>query len=89
MSDEILCGVIKYFNQHNLRFPGDTGLLTISNGFFPGLFKPAINYVETNGAKLGNLAFARMKEIMDGKKFILEYLLECQYFEGGSLKPQV
>jgi LacI family transcriptional regulator len=88
MSDEILCGVIKFFNQHGLRFPDDAGLLTISNGFFPGLFSPQIDYVETNGSKLGSLAFSRMKEIMDGKKFIRENLLGCQYFGGGSLKAK-
>jgi LacI family transcriptional regulator len=88
MSDEILCGVIKFLNQNGLQFPKDAGLLTISNGFFPGLFSPQINYVETNGSKLGSLAFSRMKEIMDGKKFIRENLLGCHYFEGGSLKTK-
>ena len=86
MSDEILCGVIKYLNQNELKFPVDVGLLTISNGFFPHLFFPRVSYVETNGSKLGDLAFSRMREIMDGKKFIRENLLSCDYYEGASLK---
>jgi LacI family transcriptional regulator len=86
MSDEILCATLKYLHQNNIKYPADTGLLTISNGFYPGLFFPSINYVETNGGKLGKLAFARMQEIRDGKKFIRENLLDCGYYEGGSLK---
>lgn len=86
MNDEILCSVIKYLNQNRISYPAQVGLLTISNGFFPALFYPAISYIETNGGKLGELAFTRMKEIMDGKKILRENLLECQYREGGSMK---
>ena len=85
MSDEILCGTIRFLNSRNLKFPDDISLITISNGFLPKLFYPEISYVETNGKKLGKLAFSRMKEIMDGKKFIKENLLDCEFFPGGSM----
>jgi LacI family transcriptional regulator len=85
MSDEILCGTLRFLNGRNMKFPDDISLLTISNGFLPSLFHPEISYVETNGKKLGKLAFSRMKEIMDGKKFIKENLLDCHYFPGGSM----
>jgi LacI family transcriptional regulator len=89
MSDEILCGTLKFLHRNNITYPAQTGLLTISNGFFPGLFHPNISYVETNGGKLGRLAFQRMQEIMEGKKFIRENMLDCQYFEGESMKKPV
>lgn len=85
MSDETLCGTIRTLNRLGLRFPTDVSLLTISNGFLPRLFSPTISYIETNGKKLGRLSFQRMKEIMDGKKFVRENFLECHYYEGGSL----
>lgn len=85
MSDETLCGIVRTLNRLNLKFPSDVSLLTISNGFLPRLFFPEISYIETNGKKLGVLAFGRMKEIMDGKKFIRENFLDCGYYEGGSL----
>lgn len=85
MSDEILCGTLRFLNHRNFKFPDDISLLTISNGFLPSLFSPEISYVETNGKKLGILAFTRMKEIMDGKKFIRENFLECHYYPGGSM----
>ena len=85
MSDEILCGTMRFLNSRNLKFPADISLLTISNGFLPKLFYPEISYVETNGNKLGKLAFSGMKEIMDGKKFVREILLDCHFFPGGSM----
>jgi LacI family transcriptional regulator len=85
MSDETLCGIIRTLNKLGLKFPTDVSLLTISNGFLPRLFSPEVSYIETNGKKLGVLTFERMKEIMDGKKFVRENFLECGYYEGGSL----
>jgi LacI family transcriptional regulator len=85
MSDEILCGILPFLNQRNLKMPGDVSLLTISNGFLPRLFSPSISYVETNGNKLGKMAFTRMSEIMEGEKNISENLLDCRFFAGGSM----
>mgnify|MGYP001170083489 CR=1 FL=1 len=85
MSDEIMCGVLKACNQLGLQIPTQVSLLTISNGFLPGLFNPVIDYVETNGYQLGKLSFDRMQEIMDGKTFVRENLLNCSYYPGGSL----
>jgi LacI family transcriptional regulator len=85
MSDEVLCGAIRAINRFHLKMPSDISLLTVSNGFLPRLFSPEIAYLETNGKKLGKLSFHRMKEIMDGKKFIRENFLECHFHAGGSL----
>jgi hypothetical protein len=41
--------------------------------------------VETSGFQLGKMAFARMKEILEGKKFIRENYLSCTFHEGGTL----
>jgi LacI family transcriptional regulator len=85
MSDEILCGTIQFLNSRNMKYPSDVSLLTISNGFLPRLFNPAISYVETNGSQLGKLSFSRMKEIMEGRKSVKENFLDCHYYPGGSL----
>lgn len=85
MSDEILCGTIRTLNRFNLKCPTDISLLTVSNGFLPRLFQPEIAFLETNGKKLGKLSFNRMKEIMEGKKFVRENFLECHFHPGGSL----
>jgi LacI family transcriptional regulator len=57
MSDEILIGVMKAVQRVKIRYPEDTGIIAISNGFFPTLYSPEITYVETSGYKLGQLAF--------------------------------
>jgi LacI family transcriptional regulator len=85
MSDEIMCGVIKGLHEKKLQWPQDAGLLTISNGFFPSLFEPEISFVRTSGYELGKLTFDRLKEIMDGKKFVRENFLTATYHPGGSL----
>lgn len=85
MSDEIMCGAIKAINRQNLHMPGDIRLITVSNGFLPLLFSPEIAYVKTSGYDLGKLSFERMREIMDGKKFVRENLLSCTFHPGGSL----
>jgi LacI family transcriptional regulator len=85
MSDEIMCGAIKAINHRNLKMPEDIRMITISNGFLPTLFSPEIAYVKTSGYDLGKLSFQRMKEILDGKKFVRENLLSCTFHPGGSL----
>lgn len=85
MSDEILCGTLRFLNNRKMRYPSDVSLLTISNGLLPKLFNPEISYVETNGSQLGKLSFSRMKEIMEGRKPVGENFLDCHYYPGGSL----
>lgn len=85
MSDEIMCGVIKGLHEKKLQLPKDAGLLSVSNGFFPTLFEPEITYVRTSGYDLGKLSFERLREIMDGKKFVRENFLSATYHPGGSL----
>lgn len=85
MSDEILCGTLRFLNSRDMKWPADLSLLTISNGSLPQLFNPQISYVETNGGKLGKSCFLRMKEIIDGNKMPGERFLDCQFFPGGSL----
>lgn len=85
MSDEIMCGVIKGLNQLQMKLPADAALLTVSNGFLPTLFSPAIAFVKTSGYDLGKLSFSRMAEIMSGKTFVRENFLASTYMPGGSI----
>jgi LacI family transcriptional regulator len=85
MSDQVLCGVQKAIYQSGRHIPNDVALLAASNGFLPHLYYPEVSYVETSGYKLGKLAFGRMKEIMEGKKFIRENYLDVTYHPGGTL----
>lgn len=85
MSDEIMCGVLKALHALQLHIPTDVMMLTVSNGFLPTLFSPEISFVKTSGYDLGKLSFARMQEIMGGKKFIRENFLTSTYYPGGSI----
>lgn len=85
MSDEILIGVMKALQENDLRPPAAIAVIAISNGFIPKLFYPEITYVETSGKQLGELAFARMLQCIEGKLAPEEIILESRLVEGGSL----
>lgn len=85
MSDEILIGVMKSIHHAHLSVPGDVAVLSISNGFIPGLFDPEITYIETSGYELGKLAIKRMLEKMEGQKNTRSIILPSRLVEGGSM----
>lgn len=85
MSDEILIGVMNAIQELSLSIPGDVGIISISNGFFPTLYHPRITYVETSGEKLGALAFTRMMDFLNGQTDPQELTVESMLVEGGSL----
>jgi len=86
MSDEILAGAMKAFQQLRLKIPEDVKVITISNdGFIPKLFEPEITYIETSGYELGKLCFKRMLDYNAGKTFIQEVLLPARLVEGASI----
>jgi LacI family transcriptional regulator len=68
MSDEILTGVMKSVQRLNIRIPAQTGIITLSDGYFPKIYYPEITYVETSGYRLGKLACERMMECLKGKE---------------------
>lgn len=76
---------MKAIRKRRLRIPKDIGIISISHGFIPTLYDPAITYVETNGFKLGKLAFTRLKEILAGQTSIKELVIDARLVEGGSL----
>jgi LacI family transcriptional regulator len=85
MSDEILTGVMKTIQKMNIRIPVDTGIIAISDGFFPKLYYPEITYVETSGYKLGKKAFDRMMDCLKGDYDAKEFFVASSFVEGGSL----
>ncbi len=85
MGDLTLIGTMQAIHEKGLKMPEDIGVITISNGFFPGLYNPKITYVETSGYKLGKLAFIRMLECLSGKTFMQELSVDSMLVEGGSL----
>jgi len=85
MSDEILIGVMKALQENDLRPPTAIAVIAISNGFIPKLFYPEITYVETSGTQLGELAFARMLQCIEGILSPEEIILASRLVEGGSL----
>ncbi len=85
MGDMILVGVMEAIHQLNLRVPEDVSVISISNGLFPGMYKPKITYVETNGGKLGILAFDRMMAAIRQEEFPEISYLESFLVEGGSI----
>lgn len=85
MSDEILTGVMKSMQKMNLHWPSDTGIISLSDGFFPKLYYPEITYVETSGYKLGKLAFERMMECLLENDEAKELFVTSVFVKGGSL----
>jgi LacI family transcriptional regulator len=85
MSDELLIGAMKAINHSDIRVPQDISVLSISNGFIPGLFKPEITYIETSGYALGKLAIKRMLELLEEKTAPRSITLPARLVPGGSL----
>lgn len=85
MSDELLIGAMKAIHHSALSVPGDISVLAISNGFIPGLFKPEITHIETNGYELGKLAIKRMLENMESKSAPKSIILPTRLISGGSM----
>jgi len=86
MSDEILTGVMKAVQQKRIKVPDQLGIITISNdGFIPRLYDPEITYIETSGRQLGIMAFKRMLEHLEGKRFYRELVVPAQLVNGQSI----
>ncbi len=85
MSDEILTGVMKSVQRLGIRVPAQTGIITLSDGYFPKIYFPEITYVETSGYRLGKLACERMMECLKGKEETTELFVSSRFVEGGSL----
>ncbi len=85
MSDEILTGVMKSLQKMNIHWPKETGIVSLSDGFFPKLYFPEITYIETSGYRLGKLAFERMLECLLGNSDAKEMFVTSRFVEGGSL----
>lgn len=85
MSDEILMGVMKSVQKMKIEVPQQTGIITLSDGFFPKLYYPEITFIETSGYRLGKLACERMMECVKGKEEAKEIFVSSRFVEGGSL----
>ncbi|MBN8672501.1 MAG: LacI family DNA-binding transcriptional regulator [Chitinophagales bacterium] len=85
MGDLILIGVMYAIHKLQLKVPEDIAVIGISNGLIPTMYDPKITYVETNGFKLGKLAFAQMLTSLRGDSAPQEVRLESILVEGGSL----
>ncbi len=85
MSDEILTGTMKAIQKAGIKIPQEMGILTMSNGFIPGLYHPEVDFVETSGFKLGKLAFTQMMACVNGTKLNQELTVDCTYISGSSL----
>ncbi|RXK60869.1 LacI family transcriptional regulator [Lacibacter luteus] len=85
MSDEILVGLMKCVQQLHIKVPSQTGIIALSDGYFPKIYYPEITYVETSGYRLGKLACERMMECLKGKEETTELFVSSRFVEGGSL----
>jgi len=85
MGDLILIGVMNVIHEKKLRVPQDISVISVSNGFLPGLYDPKITHVETNGYKLGKKAFAQMLGCLQGNTTVEEVFIESALVEGGSI----
>jgi LacI family transcriptional regulator len=85
MGDLILIGVMRAIHELNLKVPEDVAVISISNGFIPTMYNPAITYVETSGYKLGKLSFSQMLGRLKGEDVSENVCVESILVKGGSL----
>lgn len=85
MSDEILAGAMKAVQELNIAVPEKLGIVSVSNGFIPGLFNPEITYVETSGDQLGRTSFREMSERLENNGLPREETISARIVEGKSL----
>lgn len=85
MGDMILVGVMQAIHELQLKVPEEISVISISNGLFPTMYDPKITYVETNGGKLGNLAFSQMIAAIRQEPVREVSFLEAELIEGGSI----
>jgi LacI family transcriptional regulator len=85
MGDLHLIGAMQAVHKLKLRVPEDISIISISNGFIPGLYDPKITYVETSGFKLGKLAFVQMLSCLRNDITPELVTLSSMLVEGGSL----
>ena len=85
IGDNSMIWAMKTLQKKGIKVPADIGILSISNGFIPTLYSPAITHVVTNGYKLGKLAYTRLKEILEGNTNARELIIPAVLVEGGSL----
>ena len=81
----ILVGVMQAIHEQQLKVPEEISVISISNGLFPTMYNPKITYVETNGGKLGTLAFSQMMSAIRNEPFPEISYLEADLIEGGSI----
>jgi LacI family transcriptional regulator len=85
MGDLILIGAMHAVHELDLKVPEEIGIISISNGLIPTMYKPKITHVETSGSKLGKLAFTQMFSCLQEQTIAEEVFLESVLVEGGSL----
>ncbi len=85
MTDEVLIGTMKAVQVLKLNVPEEVGIIAISNGLFPKFYHPEITFIETSGHKLGQLAFSRMLNYLQGHKENTEISTDPVVMDGGSL----
>ncbi len=85
MSDEILVGSMKALQQLGFSHPGQVGIISMSDGYFPKLYYPEITYVETSGYKLGELAFDVMTKCIADHHSAIRLTVDPKLVDGGSL----
>lgn len=85
MGDMILVGVMQAIHEMRLKVPEEISVISISNGLFPTMYDPKITYVETNGGKLGHLAFAQMIAALRQEPVREVSCLDVELIEGGSI----
>ena len=76
MSDEILIGTMNAIQKQKNAKEKLIEVLTMSDGFFPTLYHPQINYIETSGLKLAKSAYTVMKTMVAEKSNVNEYFVE-------------
>lgn len=85
IGDNSLVGAMLAVQGVGLSIPDEIGIISMSNGLIPQLYKPKITYIKTSGRELAQLAFARLMEIFNGRTFLREQLLPVKLIKGQSL----
>lgn len=73
ITDLVACGVLKFFNDHNIQIPNRYKIIGFSNWFMGKVVTPTLSTIDQPGYEMGKTTFLELLRLMqlkkDGKNF--------------------
>jgi LacI family transcriptional regulator len=72
-SDKLTTGCLRYFNNNNLKVPGDVGLIGFSNSDLTELLLPPLSVIRQPAFEMGEKAIGLLLQMVESKKPIDDF----------------